>query len=85
MSSGSIKVTNILVVKNQLVILGIVQSGILKPGQTIEVPSGKKGKVLRIELHGKELLEANIDQHVGFSVSDLEKDQVNSGDILTIV
>lgn len=62
--------------------VGRVETGILKPNQTVIFePSGVKGEVKTIEMHHEMVPEARPGDNVGFSVRGVGKTDVKRGDV----
>ncbi|MBS3058764.1 MAG: translation elongation factor EF-1 subunit alpha [Candidatus Diapherotrites archaeon] len=62
--------------------VGRVETGILKPGETIIfMPSGKQGEVKSIEMHHEQLEQALPGDNIGFNVRGIAKADVSRGDV----
>ena len=62
--------------------VGRVETGILKPGETlIFMPSGKSGEVKTIEMHHEQLLQALPGDNIGFNVRGIAKNEISRGDV----
>ncbi|HIH21663.1 MAG: elongation factor 1-alpha [archaeon GW2011_AR21] len=62
--------------------VGRVETGILKPGETIIfMPSGKQGEVKSIEMHHEQLEQALPGDNIGFNVRGIAKADVARGDV----
>ncbi len=62
--------------------VGRVETGVLKPNQTIIImPSEIKGEVKSIEMHHEQLPEAGPGDNIGFSVKGIGKNDVHRGDV----
>ena len=63
--------------------VGRVETGILKPGETVIFqPSGKTGEVKTVEMHHEQLPQAVPGDNVGFNVRGIEKKDVARGDVV---
>ncbi len=64
--------------------VGRVETGILKPGKTVIFePSHKTGEVKSIEMHHKQLEQAEPGDNVGFNVRGLSKKDIKKGDVVS--
>jgi elongation factor 1-alpha len=62
--------------------VGRVETGILKPGETIVfMPSNKSGEVKSIEMHHEQLPQALPGDNIGFNVRGIEKNEIARGDV----
>lgn len=62
--------------------VGRVETGILKPGDTlIFMPSGKTGEVKTIEMHHEQLPQALPGDNIGFNVRGIAKNEIARGDV----
>jgi len=62
--------------------VGRIETGILKPGETlIFEPVGKTGEVKSIEMHHEQLTQAVPGDNVGFNVRGIAKTDVARGDV----
>ncbi len=65
------------------VIVGKVETGVLKPGaKIISMPSGKTGEVKSIEMHHQSMPQALPGDNVGVSIKGLGKTDVKRGDVI---
>ncbi len=65
------------------VIVGKVETGVLKPGaKIVSMPSGKTGEVKRIEMHHQSMPQALPGDNVGVSIKGLGKTDVKRGDVI---
>jgi len=66
------------------VITGRIEQGVLKPNETVGfAPSGIQGKAFTIEMHHKNVDEANTGDNVGVNVKGLPKDNLPKvGDVM---
>ncbi|MBI3413520.1 MAG: translation elongation factor EF-1 subunit alpha [Candidatus Aenigmarchaeota archaeon] len=63
--------------------VGRVETGILKPGdQVVFMPSGAKAEVKSVEMHHKQLVQAEPGDNVGFNVRGISRDQIKRGDVV---
>lgn len=63
--------------------VGRVESGVMKPGQTVVVmPSGKTGEVKSIEMHHQQLAQAIPGDNVGFALKGVDKKDITRGNVL---
>jgi len=63
--------------------VGRVETGILRPGDTIIIePSGKTGEVKSVEMHHEQLTEAKPGDNVGFNVRGFGKKDIARGDVV---
>ncbi|MFH0859905.1 MAG: translation elongation factor EF-1 subunit alpha [Candidatus Altiarchaeota archaeon] len=63
--------------------VGRVETGILKPGQSvIFMPSGVTGEIKTIEMHHEQIPQAEPGDNVGFNVRGVGKNDVKRGDVL---
>lgn len=66
-----------------IVPVGRVETGIMKPGdQIVFMPSGAKAEVKSIEMHHKQLTQAEPGDNVGFNVRGISRDQIKRGDVV---
>jgi len=62
--------------------IGIVQTGILKEGDTIRIePIGKQGEVYSIEIYHKRVKEAHPGDGIGFNVRGISGRDIARGDV----
>ncbi|MEA2004609.1 MAG: translation elongation factor EF-1 subunit alpha [archaeon] len=65
------------------VIVGKVETGVLKPGaKIVSTPSGKTGEVRSIEMHHQSMPQALPGDNVGVSIKGLGKTDVKRGDVI---
>ncbi len=65
------------------VIVGKVETGVLKPGaKIVSMPSGKTGEVKSIEMHHQSMPQALPGDNVGVSIKGLGKTDVKRGDVI---
>ncbi|UJG42682.1 MAG: translation elongation factor EF-1 subunit alpha [Candidatus Heimdallarchaeum endolithica] len=63
--------------------VGRVETGILKPNdEVIFQPTGKKAKVMSIEMHHEQIPKAEPGDNIGFSCKGLSKKDVRRGDVV---
>ncbi len=63
--------------------VGRVETGIMKPGdQVVIMPSGVKTEVKSIEMHHKQLAQAEPGDNVGFNVKGVDKKDMKRGDVV---
>jgi elongation factor 1-alpha len=63
--------------------VGRVESGVLKPGDTVIImPLGKTGEVKSIEMHHEKLDEAKPGDNIGFNIRGIGKEDVDRGDVV---
>src|SRR3989338_5492010 len=63
--------------------VGRVETGIMKPGDTVIVnPPGVSGEVKTIEMHHEQLAQAVPGDNVGFNVRGINKEDITRGDVL---
>jgi len=64
------------------VAVGVVVSGILKPGDSVVfMPSGLKSEVKKIEMHKKELPDARPGDNIGFNVKSVDSKAIKHGEV----
>jgi elongation factor 1-alpha len=62
--------------------VGRVETGVLKPGDTmIFMPSNKSGEIKSIEMHHEEIPKAEPGDNVGFNVRGLSRKDIRRGDV----
>ena len=62
--------------------VGRVETGILRPGDTIIIePSGKTGEVKSVEMHHEQLTEAKPGDNVGFNLRGVARNEIARGDV----
>ncbi|MDO8647012.1 MAG: translation elongation factor EF-1 subunit alpha [Candidatus Diapherotrites archaeon] len=63
--------------------VGRVETGILKPGDTVVfMPSNKTGEVKSVEAHHEQLAQAIPGDNVGFNVRGVAKNEIARGDVV---
>ncbi|MHA1203368.1 MAG: translation elongation factor EF-1 subunit alpha [Candidatus Heimdallarchaeum aukensis] len=63
--------------------VGRVETGVLKPNdEVIFQPTGKKAKVMSIEMHHEQIPKAEPGDNIGFSCKGLSKKDVRRGDVV---
>ncbi|MBI1971697.1 MAG: translation elongation factor EF-1 subunit alpha [Candidatus Aenigmarchaeota archaeon] len=63
--------------------VGRIETGTLKPGdQIVFMPSGAKAEVKSVEMHHKQLTQAEPGDNVGFNVRGISRDQIKRGDVV---
>ncbi len=63
--------------------VGRIETGVMKPGeQIVFMPSGAKAEVKSIEMHHKQLTQAEPGDNVGFNVRGISRDQIKRGDVV---
>ncbi|MEM3791455.1 MAG: translation elongation factor EF-1 subunit alpha [Candidatus Micrarchaeaceae archaeon] len=63
--------------------VGVVESGVLKPGDTVIIaPKNIKGEVKSIEMHHKPLNQAVPGDNIGFNLRGVEKKDISRGDVV---
>ena len=63
--------------------VGRVETGIMKPGDTIIImPSGVKTEVKSIEMHHQQLQQAEPGDNVGFNIKGVDKKDIKRGDVV---
>ena len=66
-----------------IVPVGRIETGVMKPGdQIVFMPSGTKAEVKSIEMHHKQLTQAEPGDNVGFNVRGISRDQIKRGDVV---
>ncbi len=66
-----------------IVPVGRIETGVMKPGdQIVFMPSGAKAEVKSIEMHHKQLTQAEPGDNVGFNVRGISRDQIKRGDVV---
>ncbi|MGY0288460.1 MAG: translation elongation factor EF-1 subunit alpha [Candidatus Methanodesulfokora washburnensis] len=65
------------------VIVGRVETGVLKPGDSIIIePLGKTAEVKSIEMHHEPLQKAEPGDNIGINVKGVERNEVRRGDVI---
>lgn len=80
-SKFSFLVQSIFSLPTGAVLVGKVQTGAIKSGQSAAI-SGKKIKILKIEANNKPLQEANAGQFVGLFVEGISVGQIKAGTLV---
>ncbi|MBI4177441.1 MAG: translation elongation factor EF-1 subunit alpha [Candidatus Aenigmarchaeota archaeon] len=63
--------------------VGRIETGVMKPGdQIVFMPSGAKAEVKSVEMHHKQLPQAEPGDNVGFNVRGISRDQIKRGDVV---
>jgi elongation factor 1-alpha len=63
--------------------VGRVETGILKPNQTVLImPGGLKAEIKSIEMHHQNLPEARAGDNIGFNIRGIGKNDIKKGDVL---
>ncbi len=63
--------------------VGRIETGVMKPAdQIIFMPSGTKAEVKSIEMHHKQLTQAEPGDNVGFNVRGVSREQIKRGDVV---
>lgn len=63
--------------------VGRIETGVMKPGdQIVFMPSGAKAEVKSVEMHHKQLSQAEPGDNVGFNVRGISRDQIKRGDVV---
>ncbi|MFH0889556.1 MAG: translation elongation factor EF-1 subunit alpha [Candidatus Aenigmatarchaeota archaeon] len=63
--------------------VGRVETGVMKTGDTIIfMPSGAKAEVKSIEMHHKQLTQAEPGDNVGFNVRGISREQLRRGEVV---
>lgn len=63
--------------------VGRVETGVLKPGETVVfMPSGKSGEVKSIEAHHEQLPQAIPGDNVGFNIRGVAKNEIARGEVV---
>jgi translation elongation factor EF-Tu-like GTPase len=77
-------VEDVFLIRNRgVVVTGRVESGTLRVGDTVHINGGPSVRVDAIEKFRKQLDEATTGENVGVLIKDIDKDQLNRGDVLT--
>jgi elongation factor Tu len=66
-----------------VVLTGKVESGTLRPGETLSVNGSGSVPVVGIEAFRKSLAEANAGDNIGVLLGDVDKAAYQRGDVLT--
>lgn len=63
--------------------VGRVESGVMKPGQTVVVmPAGKTAEVKSIEMHHQQLAQAIPGDNIGFALKGIDKKDITRGNVV---
>ncbi len=63
--------------------VGRVETGVMKPGDSVIImPEGKKAEVKSIEMHHKQLQQAQPGDNVGFNIKGVERKDIKRGDVI---
>jgi elongation factor 1-alpha len=63
--------------------VGRVETGILKPNQTVLImPGGMKAEIKSIEMHHQNLPEARAGDNIGFNIRGIGKNDIQKGDVI---
>ena len=63
--------------------VGRVETGLMKPGdKVVLMPSGLSAEVKSIEMHHKQLQQAEPGDNVGFNIKGVEKKDIKRGDVV---
>ncbi len=63
--------------------VGRIETGVMKPtDQIVFMPSGIKAEVKSIEMHHKQLAQAEPGDNVGFNVRGVSREQIRRGDVV---
>ncbi len=63
--------------------VGRIETGVMKPGdQIVFMPSGAKAEVKSVEMHHKQMTQAEPGDNVGFNVRGISRDQIKRGDVV---
>jgi translation elongation factor EF-Tu-like GTPase len=77
-------VEDVFAIRNRgVVATGRVESGTLRVGDTVHVNGGPGVTVSAIEKFRKQLDEATTGDNVGLLMKEIEREQLNRGDVLT--
>ncbi len=77
-------VQDVFLIRNRgVVATGRVESGVLRPGDTVHINGGPGVTVDAIESFRKELDEANVGDNVGVLFKGIETRQINRSDVIT--
>jgi elongation factor 1-alpha len=65
------------------VVVGRVETGVLKPGDTIVIePLGKTAEVKSIEMHHERLEKAEPGDNIGINIKGIDKKEIKRGDVI---
>jgi len=77
-------VEEVFAIKNRgVVATGLVESGTLRVGDTVQINNGPGVTVTAIEKFRKQLDEATAGENVGLLMKGIKREQLNRGDVLT--
>ncbi len=77
-------VEDVFVIRNRgVVATGRVESGALRVGHVVSINGGPGVRVDAIEKFRKKIDEATTGENVGVLIKEIERDQLNRGDVLT--
>jgi elongation factor 1-alpha len=63
--------------------VGRVETGIMRPGDMVSImPANKKAEIKSIEMHHKQLKEAQPGDNVGFNIKGVERKDIKRGDVI---
>jgi elongation factor 1-alpha len=63
--------------------VGRVETGVLKVGEPIVVmPSGAKSEVKSIEMHHKQMQQAEPGDNIGFNIKNIDRKDIKRGDVI---
>ena len=63
--------------------VGRVETGIVKPGDNVIImPEGIKTVIKSVEMHHKQLPQAEPGDNIGFNIKDVEKKSIKRGDVI---
>ena len=63
--------------------VGRVETGIVKPGDNVIImPEGIKTVIKSLEMHHKQLTQAEPGDNIGFNIKDVEKKSIKRGDVI---
>ena len=65
------------------IVTGVVWSGVARPDDIVEIlPSGQRGRIRGVQVHGKNVKEAVGGNCVAINLSDVKADEIESGDFI---
>ena len=77
-------VEDVFLIRNRgVVVTGRVETGVLRPGDTVHINGGPGVTVDAIEKFRKELDEATAGDNVGVLIKSIDKSQVDRGSVIT--
>ena len=63
--------------------VGRVETGTMKPGETVIImPANKKAEVKSIEMHHKQLQQAQPGDNIGFNIKGVDRKDIKRGDVV---